>query len=670
MELELSLGDSPAPVKATVAPTPVLTPTCMGDGEDLELVLGVRAASRDEQDNQTTCTQSSEEATQGEEYETRPRGEAPVESLSFPLFVPSAETGSANSEVCTRGFDVNTRLADGGAAAGRPSSPSSMQEVSTRQQVADQEAADDEDNGGGGARKKLRLSKEQSSFLEDSFKEHSTLTPKQKSDLANRLNLRPRQVEVWFQNRRARTKLKQTEVDCEHLKRCCERLTRENRRLQREVAELRGSLRTTSYPPLYGLHHLPAASTVFRVCPSCEHSKVVAAASESFSSRVFAGGTADAAMSSPAAGSPPSSAANLFGARRPHFGPFAAVIPPVLRRQPSATSLGDSPAPVKATVAPTPVLTPTCMGDGEDLELVLGVRAASRDEQDNQTTCTQSSEEATQGEEYETRPRGEAPVESLSFPLFVPSAETGSANSEVCTRGFDVNTRLADGGAAAGRPSSPSSMQEVSTRQQVADQEAADDEDNGGGGARKKLRLSKEQSSFLEDSFKEHSTLTPKQKSDLANRLNLRPRQVEVWFQNRRARTKLKQTEVDCEHLKRCCERLTRENRRLQREVAELRGSLRTTSYPPLYGLHHLPAASTVFRVCPSCEHSKVVAAASESFSSRVFAGGTADAAMSSPAAGSPPSSAANLFGARRPHFGPFAAVIPPVLRRQPSATS
>ncbi|KAJ7962008.1 Homeobox associated leucine zipper protein [Quillaja saponaria] len=80
--------------------------------------------------------------------------------------------------------------------------------------------SDDEDGGGGDAsRKKLRLSKEQALVLEETFKEHNTLNPKQKQALAKMLNLRPRQVEVWFQNRRARTKLKQTEVDCEYLKR-------------------------------------------------------------------------------------------------------------------------------------------------------------------------------------------------------------------------------------------------------------------------------------------------------------------------------------------------------------------------------------------------------------------------------------------------------------------
>ncbi|XP_016500773.2 homeobox-leucine zipper protein HAT14 [Nicotiana tabacum] len=123
--------------------------------------------------------------------------------------------------------------------------------------------ASDEDENGVNTRKKLRLSKEQSAYLEESFKEHHTLNPKQKLALAKQLNLRPRQVEVWFQNRRARTKLKQTEVDCEYLKRCCETLTEENRRLHKELQELR-ALKSSN--PFY--MQLPA--TTLTMCPSCE----------------------------------------------------------------------------------------------------------------------------------------------------------------------------------------------------------------------------------------------------------------------------------------------------------------------------------------------------------------------------------------------------------------
>ncbi|CAL0314316.1 unnamed protein product [Lupinus luteus] len=115
------------------------------------------------------------------------------------------------------------------------------------------------------ARKKLRLSKLQSAILEDSFKEHNTLNPKQKLALAKKLGLRARQVEVWFQNRRARTKLKQTEVDCEFLKRCCENLTEENRRLQKEVHELRA----LKLSPQFYMHMTPP--TTLTMCPSCEH---------------------------------------------------------------------------------------------------------------------------------------------------------------------------------------------------------------------------------------------------------------------------------------------------------------------------------------------------------------------------------------------------------------
>ncbi|XP_073023917.1 homeobox-leucine zipper protein HAT4-like [Primulina eburnea] len=127
-------------------------------------------------------------------------------------------------------------------------------------------ASDDDD---GSTRKKLRLSKQQSVFLEQSFKEHPTLNPKQKLALANQLNLRPRQVEVWFQNRRARTKLKQNEVDCEYLKRCCETLSEENTRLHKELQDLR-ALKTPNSSPFY-------MATTLTMCPSCERRRLASA---------------------------------------------------------------------------------------------------------------------------------------------------------------------------------------------------------------------------------------------------------------------------------------------------------------------------------------------------------------------------------------------------------
>ncbi|KAK6792624.1 hypothetical protein RDI58_011705 [Solanum bulbocastanum] len=136
--------------------------------------------------------------------------------------------------------------------------------------LVDHNDDDEEDVHDYGTRKKLRLTKEQSDVLEDSFKEHTTLNSKQKRDLARQLSLRPRQVEVWFQNRRARTKLKQTEVNCEILRKCYEELKDENRRLNKEIQELKSLKKSQSF-------QLSAAT--LSMCQSCE--------------RTYNGGTTD-----------------------------------------------------------------------------------------------------------------------------------------------------------------------------------------------------------------------------------------------------------------------------------------------------------------------------------------------------------------------------------------
>ncbi|PWA55063.1 HD-ZIP protein [Artemisia annua] len=141
----------------------------------------------------------------------------------------------------------------------RVSNDNNFSRVMSATSVDDNEDDDNCVNG----RKKLRLTKPQSALLEEAFKRHSSLNPKQKQELARELKLTPRQVEVWFQNRRARTKLKQTEMDYEHLKKCCETLTNENRRLHKELQELK-TLKSSQ--PLY--MQMPAATLT--MCPSCE----------------------------------------------------------------------------------------------------------------------------------------------------------------------------------------------------------------------------------------------------------------------------------------------------------------------------------------------------------------------------------------------------------------
>ncbi|KAF3791977.1 Homeobox-leucine zipper protein [Nymphaea thermarum] len=101
--------------------------------------------------------------------------------------------------------------------------------------------ADEEDcgeEGGQIAEKKRRLTVDQVKALERSFEQDNKLEPERKVKLAKDLALQPRQVAVWFQNRRARWKTKQLERDYSTLKANYEALVNSYESLQKEKETL------------------------------------------------------------------------------------------------------------------------------------------------------------------------------------------------------------------------------------------------------------------------------------------------------------------------------------------------------------------------------------------------------------------------------------------------
>ncbi|KAG1366551.1 Homeobox-leucine zipper protein HOX20 [Cocos nucifera] len=89
-----------------------------------------------------------------------------------------------------------------------------------------EECGDEElcSSGSGGGEKKRRLSVDQVRALEKNFEVENKLEPDRKVRLAHELGLQPRQVAIWFQNRRARWKTKQLERDHAALKNSYEAL--------------------------------------------------------------------------------------------------------------------------------------------------------------------------------------------------------------------------------------------------------------------------------------------------------------------------------------------------------------------------------------------------------------------------------------------------------------
>ncbi|KAL3533951.1 hypothetical protein ACH5RR_007472 [Cinchona calisaya] len=314
MELALSLGDAPKPFSSFLEkPQKIL-------GRDLGFCMASDGGGDHQISRSSTASRESDSERKGS-------SDPPIVQLDLLPFSPVPRTHQANpSKLSFSWLTQNLAVAaepgstniqgrrveqlDGTALSSPNSAASSFQmdfsiyrsgsRSSKRDFDANYEAetdrgassrASDHEDENGMARKKLRLTKEQSAFLEESFKEHNTLNPKQKLALAKQLNLRPRQVEVWFQNRRARTKLKQTEVDCEYLKRCCETLTEENRRLQKELQELRAF---KSSQPFY----MQLPPTTLTMCPSCERVATTTTTNNTPPAAAkAAGGTADTTLS-------------------------------------------------------------------------------------------------------------------------------------------------------------------------------------------------------------------------------------------------------------------------------------------------------------------------------------------------------------------------------------
>ncbi|KAL4015848.1 hypothetical protein IC575_023453 [Cucumis melo] len=94
--------------------------------------------------------------------------------------------------------------------------------------------------------KKRRLSVDQVRLLEKNFNDENKLEHERKVQIAEEIGLRPRQVAVWFQNRRARSKMKRIESDYEclnaeydKLKSDFDSLLNMNHELKEEVDQLR-----------------------------------------------------------------------------------------------------------------------------------------------------------------------------------------------------------------------------------------------------------------------------------------------------------------------------------------------------------------------------------------------------------------------------------------------
>ncbi|KAE8794650.1 homeodomain-leucine zipper I-class homeobox protein [Hordeum vulgare] len=134
------------------------------------------------------------------------------------------------------------------AANGTAQGETSKQRARRRRRRSARCGGGDGDGGemdGGGDPKKRRLTDEQAEILELSFREDRKLETARKVYLAAELGLDPKQVAVWFQNRRARHKNKTLEEEFARLKHAHDAAILHKCHLENELLRLKERLGAT-----------------------------------------------------------------------------------------------------------------------------------------------------------------------------------------------------------------------------------------------------------------------------------------------------------------------------------------------------------------------------------------------------------------------------------------
>ncbi|KZV36397.1 homeobox-leucine zipper protein ATHB-52-like [Dorcoceras hygrometricum] len=90
---------------------------------------------------------------------------------------------------------------------------------------------------------KKRLNQDQVQLLESSFDASKKLDPERKFQLARQLGVPPRQIAIWYQNKRARWKNQSLELDYSALEVRLEAALSEKKHLEKQVCGLRGELK-------------------------------------------------------------------------------------------------------------------------------------------------------------------------------------------------------------------------------------------------------------------------------------------------------------------------------------------------------------------------------------------------------------------------------------------